>query len=105
MIQFRLQLLVLLSSAMVSVACSDRATNARAACKPPLTIGPSSATVAPLAQVVLTASGGRGAYVFDIPNNLSGARISSGAYIAGSKTGVTDTVRVTAAGSSLPSRP
>ena len=66
------------------------------ACEPALTVDPPSAQVLPLGLLVLTPSGGTGAYRFDLATDASGALLDplSGVYLSGSTTGVHDLVRV-----------
>ena len=61
-----------------------------------LTISPTTATVSPGGQEPFAASGGNGGYTWSVSINSSGGSITSaGAYTAGSRGGVTDTVKVT----------
>jgi hypothetical protein len=62
-----------------------------------LAISPTSASVATGATKTFSASGGSPPYTFSLATNNSGGTInpSSGVYTAGTKAGVTDTVRVT----------
>jgi len=63
----------------------------------PLTLSPTSATVAPKGSQTFTASGGSGGYSYSLQTNASGGAInaSTGAYTAGVIGNVTDTVQVT----------
>jgi hypothetical protein len=63
----------------------------------PLAISPTSASVATGATRAFSASGGSPPYTFSLASNNSGGTMnaSSGVYSAGTKIGVTDTVRVT----------
>jgi len=62
-----------------------------------LAISPASASVSTRGSQVFSASGGTSPYTYSIATNNSGGTISAstGAYVAGSKGGVTDIVRVT----------
>jgi hypothetical protein len=62
----------------------------------PLVISPASVTVSTGGSQAFSASGGVSPYTYSIATNNSGGTInaSTGAYIAGAKAGVTDTVRV-----------
>lgn len=88
-----------------TVQVTDNAGNTSGATvtvRGPLAVSPTSASVAASATKTFTASGGTPPYTFSLATNNSGGAInaSSGVYTAGTKAGVTDTVRVTdAAGS------
>jgi len=83
-----------------TVQVTDNAGNTSSsavAVRGPLAISPTSASVATSASTIFSASGGSPPYVFSLATNGSGGTInaSSGAYTAGTKAGVTDTVGVT----------
>lgn len=90
----------LLCALVAAFGCGSDDKGKTARCEPELALNPSSATIAPLATVAFSATGGKGAYNFELLTTGSGARLdaNSGAYLAGSTTGVRDSVRVRAAG-------
>src|SRR5262245_24800270 len=68
-----------------------------APCDPPLAMTPAEAFTNPLGLVTFNATGGTGAYVFELASESSDAFLQevSGAYLAGSSADRTDTVRIT----------
>jgi hypothetical protein len=66
-------------------------------CAPPLSVEPASASILPLDLLTIVASGGTGAYRFELADNRSGALINelTGAYLSGETGNTTDVVRVT----------
>ena len=66
-------------------------------CSPTLALAPAVAKILPYDLRTLSASGGTGAYRFALAQNASGAVLNkySGAYLSGSKSGVTDIIKVT----------
>src|SRR5260370_18855765 len=82
------------------VQAKDRGGNVSSATvtvRATLAISPASASVSTRGSQVFSASGGTSPYTYSIATNNSGGTISAstGAYVAGSKGGVTDIVRVT----------
>ena len=69
-------------------------------CDPALSVTPLEATALPLGLVTFSASGGTGDYRFEVTTDESGAILNdrSGAYLAGTVSGVTDVVTVTDVG-------
>lgn len=90
--------------AVVLASCGggDNGADTTGSCKPALVLTPANATIAPLAMIAFSASGGRGTYTYELQANASGGRIdaTTGAYLAGSTTGGIDTVAVHAEGCS-----
>jgi len=79
--------------------CSTNISSASVTVQAPvaaLAISPASASVSTGGSQTFSANGGKVPYTFSIVTNNSGATINSstGAYVAGSKGSVTDTVRV-----------
>ncbi|HTD23537.1 MAG TPA: hypothetical protein VK738_12840 [Terriglobales bacterium] len=82
-----------------TVRVTDSGGNTSAATvtvRAPLVISPASVSVSTGGSQAFSASGGVSPYTYSIATNNSGGTInvSTGAYIAGAKAGVTDTVRV-----------
>lgn len=68
-------------------------------CEPALTITPAARAVGALQLVSFEAAGGTERYTFSLATDASGALVNAvtGAYLSGSRTGVVDRIRVTAA--------
>lgn len=66
-------------------------------CQPALELAPSRTAALPFGQRLVFASGGTGDYRFELSRNESGSIVNelTGAYLAGSRSGVTDRIRVT----------
>ncbi len=69
-------------------------------CSPALALAPAVAKILPYDLRTLAATGGTGAYQFALTSNASGAVLNkySGAYLSGSKSGVTDVIKLTDSG-------
>ncbi|MCA9518201.1 MAG: hypothetical protein KC635_24855, partial [Myxococcales bacterium] len=70
------------------------------ACEPPLALAPAEAFVTPYGLVTFTASGGTGAYRYELVAAPSGGSVSAvfGTYLSGPGVGSVDVVRVTDTG-------